>query len=42
MGICLPVPEEVAAQVIELCNPAFTDNGAVYKYAPQGLFRFEP
>jgi len=37
----LPPPEEVAAQAVELCNPAFTDNGAIYKYAPEGLLRFE-
>ena len=38
----LPAPEEIVAQMIELCDPTFTDNGAVYKYAPEGLFRFEP
>ena len=35
----LPTAEEVAAQIIPLCLPDFTDNGAVYKYAPTGLFR---
>ena len=35
----LPAAEDVAAQVIPMCLPAFTDNGAVYKYAPTGLFK---
>ena len=35
----LPPAEDVAAQVIPMCLPAFTDNGAVYKYAPTGLFK---
>jgi NAD(P)-dependent dehydrogenase (short-subunit alcohol dehydrogenase family) len=38
----LPAPEIVAAQAASLCSPAFNDNGAVYKYAQEGLFRFEP
>jgi NAD(P)-dependent dehydrogenase (short-subunit alcohol dehydrogenase family) len=36
----LPAPEEVAAQAVELCHPAFSDNGAVYKYAREGRFKF--
>ena len=36
----LPSAEEVAAQIIPLCLPSFTDTGAVYKYAPSGLFKF--
>ena len=36
----LPSTEEVAAQIIPLCLPGFTDTGAVYKYAPTGLFKF--
>jgi NAD(P)-dependent dehydrogenase (short-subunit alcohol dehydrogenase family) len=36
----LPSAEEVAAQIIPLCLPSFTDTGAVYKYAPKGLFKF--
>jgi NAD(P)-dependent dehydrogenase (short-subunit alcohol dehydrogenase family) len=36
----LPSAEEVAAQIIPLCLPSFTDTGAVYKYAPAGLFKF--
>ena len=35
----LPSAEEVAAQVIPMCLSSFTDNGAVYKYAPTGLFK---
>jgi NAD(P)-dependent dehydrogenase (short-subunit alcohol dehydrogenase family) len=35
----LPSAEEVAAQIIPLCLPSFTDTGAVYKYAPTGLFK---
>ena len=38
----LPSAEEVAAQIIPLCLPSFTDTGAVYKYAPTGLFKFVP
>ncbi len=33
----LPAPEDVAAQIVPMCLPSFTDNGAVYKYAPGGL-----
>lgn len=36
----LPTAEEVAGQLVEMCLPAFKDNGAIYKYAPTGLFRF--
>ena len=35
----LPSAEEVAAQIIPLCLPEFTDTGAVYKFAPTGLFK---
>jgi NAD(P)-dependent dehydrogenase (short-subunit alcohol dehydrogenase family) len=35
----LPPPEEVAAQVIPMCLPDFTDNGGVWKYDPKGLFK---
>jgi NAD(P)-dependent dehydrogenase (short-subunit alcohol dehydrogenase family) len=35
----LPSAEEVAAQVIPMCLSSFIDNGAVYKYAPTGLFK---
>lgn len=35
----LPHPDEVAAQLIPMCEPAFSDNGGVWKYAPEGLFK---
>ena len=35
----LPHPDDVAAQIVSLCLPTLTDNGAVYKYATTGLFR---
>jgi NAD(P)-dependent dehydrogenase (short-subunit alcohol dehydrogenase family) len=35
----LPSAEDVASQIIPLCLPDFADNGAVYKYAPTGLFK---
>ena len=35
----LPTPDEVAAQIVGMCLPSFTDNGTVWKYAPTGLFR---
>lgn len=35
----LPHPEEVAAQIIPMCLPDFTDNGGVWKYDPKGLFK---
>ena len=33
----LPSPEDVAAQIVPMCLPSFTGNGAVYTYAPGGL-----
>jgi NAD(P)-dependent dehydrogenase (short-subunit alcohol dehydrogenase family) len=35
----LPSPEDVAAQIVPMCAPDFSDNGAVYKFAPDGLFK---
>ena len=35
----LPHADEVAAQVIPMCEPSFSDNGGVWKYAPEGLFK---
>jgi NAD(P)-dependent dehydrogenase (short-subunit alcohol dehydrogenase family) len=35
----LPTADEVAAQIVAMCTDDFTDNGAVYKYAPTGLFK---
>ena len=37
----LPSPEQVAGQLAQMCLPGFKDNGAIYKYAPTGLFKFE-
>ena len=38
----IPSAEEVAAQIVPMCSEAFTDNGAVYKYAASGLFKQLP
>lgn len=38
----LPTPEEVAAQLVALCVPSFTGNGAVYRRTPQGLTKVSP
>ena len=38
----LPAPEEVAATLVALCLPSFTDNGAVYRRTPQGLIKVSP
>ncbi|MCB1378960.1 MAG: SDR family NAD(P)-dependent oxidoreductase [Alphaproteobacteria bacterium] len=35
----LPTPEEVATQIVPMCEAGFTDNGTVWKYAADGLFR---
>lgn len=35
----LPTAEEVAAQIVALCLPSFTDNGAVYRRTPNGLVK---
>ena len=35
----LPPPDEVAAQILPLCQPGFTENATVYKYDPKGLFK---
>jgi NAD(P)-dependent dehydrogenase (short-subunit alcohol dehydrogenase family) len=35
----LPHPDEVAAQMIAMCEPAFSDNGGVWKYDSKGLFK---
>ena len=35
----LPHPDEVAAQIVPMCEAAFIDNGGVWKYAPEGLFK---
>jgi NAD(P)-dependent dehydrogenase (short-subunit alcohol dehydrogenase family) len=33
----LPSAEEVAAQIVEMCLPDFTDNGGIWRYTPTGL-----
>jgi NAD(P)-dependent dehydrogenase (short-subunit alcohol dehydrogenase family) len=38
----LPTPEQVAAQIVPMCEPSFTDTGVVYKYAPDGLYKQSP
>ncbi len=35
----LPHPDEVAAQIVPMCEASFTDHGGVWKYAPDGLFK---
>jgi NAD(P)-dependent dehydrogenase (short-subunit alcohol dehydrogenase family) len=35
----LPHPDAVAAQIIPMCLEDFTDNGGVWKFAPEGLFK---
>jgi len=35
----LPHPDAVADQIIAMCEPGFSDNGGVWKYAPEGLFK---
>lgn len=37
--LTLPTADEVGAQAVELCLPSFTGNDAIYKYAPDGLFK---
>lgn len=38
----LPSPDDVAGQLVQMCEPTFRDRGAIYKYAPTGLFKFKP
>ena len=35
----LPAPETVASQIVPMCEAGFTDNGTVYKYSVDGLFK---
>jgi NAD(P)-dependent dehydrogenase (short-subunit alcohol dehydrogenase family) len=35
----LPKPEDVSAQIIDMCLASFSDNGGVWKYDPKGLFK---
>jgi NAD(P)-dependent dehydrogenase (short-subunit alcohol dehydrogenase family) len=39
--LTLPTPDEVAEQLVQMCLPSFKDNGATYKFAPTGLFKFQ-
>src|SRR5262245_8836514 len=36
----LPSAEDVAEQLVQMCAPDFKDRGAIYKYAPTGLYKF--
>jgi NAD(P)-dependent dehydrogenase (short-subunit alcohol dehydrogenase family) len=35
----LPHPDDVAAQIVPMCEPTFSDNGGVWKYDAKGLFK---
>ncbi|HMT15097.1 MAG TPA: SDR family NAD(P)-dependent oxidoreductase [Aestuariivirga sp.] len=35
--LALPTPEQVAEQMLAMCEAAFTDNGAVWQYTAEGL-----
>ena len=35
----LPHPDEVAAQIVPMCLPSFSDHGGVWKYDARGLFK---
>ncbi len=35
----LPHPDEVAAQIVQMCEASFTDNGGVWKFDRNGLFK---
>jgi NAD(P)-dependent dehydrogenase (short-subunit alcohol dehydrogenase family) len=38
----LPSAETVAAAMLVMCEPDFTDNGATYKYKSDGLQKLSP
>lgn len=38
----LPAPEAVAAELVRMCLPDFTENGGVFHYVPGGLERLDP
>ncbi|MDR3419814.1 MAG: SDR family NAD(P)-dependent oxidoreductase [Xanthobacteraceae bacterium] len=38
----LPAPEEVAAKILDLCLPSFTETGKVYDYRSGKLLDFKP
>lgn len=35
----LPHPDQVGAQIVPMCMDDFTDNGGVWRYAPEGLHK---
>ena len=35
----LPHPDEVAEQIVPMCEASFSDHGGVWKYDPKGLFK---
>ena len=37
--LLLPHPDEVAAQLVPMCEPSFTDNGGVWKFDTTGVFK---
>jgi NAD(P)-dependent dehydrogenase (short-subunit alcohol dehydrogenase family) len=37
--LTLPHPDDVAAQIVPMCEASFTDNGGVWKYDANGLFK---
>ena len=38
----LPTPEEVAAAIVPLCLPSFTETGKVYDFRLNKLLSFRP
>jgi len=38
----LPAPEEVAATIVPLCLPSFTQSGKVYDFRRKELLSFQP
>jgi hypothetical protein len=38
----LPTPEEVAAAIVPLCLPGFTETGKIYDFRVRKLLSFRP
>ena len=38
----LPTPEEVAAAIVPLCLPSFTESGKLYDFRAKKLLSFQP
>jgi hypothetical protein len=38
----LPTPEEVAATIVPLCLPSFTESGKLYDFRAKKLLSFQP